>query len=106
MWNDKDNYLKLLNCDYIKLKLPDKNDLLKLIYALFYFYHSEYHINFYNNIIRKNLNLTKKNYETKFNIPAGSIIPNSKIRTFNSAVKLKENLIVNQISKTIWQVKI
>jgi hypothetical protein len=106
MWDDKDNYLKLLNCDYIKLKLPNKNDLLRLIYALFYFYHSEYHINFYNNIIRKNLNLTKKNYETRFSVPAGSKIPNSKIRTFNSAVKFKENLIVNQISKTIWQVKI
>lgn len=106
MWSNKENYLKLLNCDYNKLKMSDKNDLLKLIYTLFYFYHSEYHINFYDNIIRKNLKLTKKNYEIKFNIPAGSKISNSKIITFNSAVKLKEDLITNQISKTIWQVKI
>ena len=35
MWKDKTDYLKLLNTDVSQLKEPDRNDLIRLGYALF-----------------------------------------------------------------------
>lgn len=106
MWEGRTDYTNLLNLDNSKLKRPDKNDLLKLVYALFYFYNSEYHINFFNNIIRRNLKLTKDDFKKKILSTGRTKISNSKIIKINKYTKLKENKIINEISNTIYQVKI
>lgn len=102
-WKNKNEYSKLLNYDHYKLKKPNRNDLLKLIYSLFFIYHSEYHVNHFDNIIRKNLKLTKDNYQKKFHTKARAIISNKQKIRLDQITKSKSNLIIKQISNTIME---
>ena len=104
-WNNKKEYSELLKSKYANLIKPNRNHLLELIYSLFYLYHSEYHDNFYLNIIKKNLGLTTKMFEEKFYIKSGISRLGAKLDRFNKYVKLKENIIINKIADTIWHVK-
>ena len=88
VWDNKKKYSKLLKSKYQNLHSPNRDHLLELIYALFYFYHSEYHSNFYVNIIKKKLGLSKKLYEKKFFQKARSKMSNAKIIKFNKYIKL------------------
>lgn len=101
MWKNKNEYSKLLNYDYYKLKKPNKNDLIRLIYSLFFIYHSEYHVNFFNNIIRKNLKLTKDNYDKEFHTKARKKISNKQKIKLEKIPQFKQELIINQICNTI-----
>ncbi len=105
MWKDKTDYLKLLNTDVSQLKEPDRNDLIRLGYALFYYYNSEYHENFYDNIIRKSLKLNKDNYQKQFSTIGRKPIANSKLSKLKYSTKFIEKNIINKISKTIFEVK-
>ena len=105
VWDNKKKYSMLLKRKYQNLHSPNRDHLLELIYALFYFYHSEYHKNFYVNIIKRKLGLSKKMYEKKFFHKARTKVSNAKKIKFNKYVKLKENIIINEIADTIWQVK-
>lgn len=103
MWDKPSDYSKLLN-EEIHLKRPNKIDLLKLIHSLFYFYNSEYHPNFYENIIRKNLNLSKKKYQKIIQTVNRGKISNSKIIILNKYIGLKKEKTIEDISKTIHRV--
>ena len=104
MWNDKNEYLKLLNTNYLKLRKPNKDDLLELIYAMFFYHNSEYNINFYDNIIRKNLKLNEKEYKKLFAVPARGLITNYQVKKLKTSNSM-ENKIINRISRSIHQVR-
>ena len=104
MWKDKTEYLRLLKTDVSHLKKPNRNDLIKLSYALFYYYNSEYHENFYDNIIRKSLKLNKDNYQKQFSTIGRKPIGNSKLNKFKHSTKFIEKNIINKISRTIFEV--
>ena len=104
MWKDKTDYLRLLNTNVSYLKKPNRNDLIKLSYALFYYYNSEYHENFYDNIIRKSLKLNKDDYQKQFASVARKSVANSKLNKLKDSTKLIEKNIINKISKTIFEV--
>ncbi|MDC0875804.1 hypothetical protein OAP78_02600 [Candidatus Pelagibacter sp.] len=97
MWENKKEYLKLMNSQFSKLKKPVKNDLLELIYTLIFHYPSTYHKNFYNRIIMRNLKLSKKQFEQGIFKKRSSEIANID--------SLVEKKIINEISKSIYEVK-
>ena len=105
MWKDKKNYLNLLNSSYLKLKRPSKIDLLKLAYCMFFYHTSTYHKDFYDTIIRRNLKLSVKEYYKKFASPGRTLISKSRLKLLNDETKLSEKKIINEISKTIFEVK-
>ena len=105
MWKNKEDYLKLLKRNYFKLKKPNKNDLYKLIYSLFYIYHSCYHVsNYYENIIKKNFRLTKNAYENIFLGKARSKNYN-KAKSFKKLLRKNYKPLIEELSNKIWQVK-
>ena len=105
MWKDKTEYLNLLNRNVSYLKKPNRADLIKLSYALFYYYNSEYHKDFYDTIIRKKLKLTRDEWEKKFSTIGRVLQPNFKVNQFNKSTKNIEKDIINKISQTIFEVK-
>ena len=105
MWQNKIGYLKLLNSNVSSLKRPSKNDLLELSYAMFFYYTSTYHKNFYDTIIRDNLKLTQHEYEKKFLTDGRKSIPKSQLNKLKKSAKKIEVKIIDQISKTIFEVK-
>ena len=104
-WSNKSEYIKLLNCNYSKLKKPNSDDLLKLIYSIFFVHSSDYHVNHFINIIRRNLRLTKKKYEKKFANKGAAKITNYHNNELKKYTKLIADKIINQISDTIHQVR-
>ena len=90
MWNDKNEYLKLLNTNYSKLKKPNNTHFLQLIYAMFFLSSTEYSVNFYENIIRRNLKLTKIKYRELL-----------RMNKIGKKTVHKENKIISEISNTI-----
>ena len=105
MWSDRDEYLKLLKSDHSKLKNANNNDLLKLIYSIFFHHNSEYNVNFYDNIIRRNLKLTKKNYQKQFADRPRESVSSHKINKLKRSTALIENKIITQICNEIHQVR-
>jgi hypothetical protein len=107
MWKNKKEYLKLLNYDYAKLKEPNKNDLLKMVYTLFYIHNNNYNATaWYPNIIRNHLKLSKKSFNKLFIIKARSKTSNSKINKINKLYYEQNDTLINKISKRIYEVKI
>jgi len=104
MWENKENYLKLLKKNHIKLKKPNKDDLLKLIYSLFYIYHSCYHINYYENLIKKHFKLTKNAYENIFLTKARSKNYN-KFKNFKKLLNKNTISLIEKMNKRIFEVK-
>jgi len=105
MWNNKINYLKLLNLEFSQLKSPLRSDLLELCYMLSFHYTSTYHKNFFNNIIRKNLKLSLIEYQKQFATRSRAKISQSKLKEMTNATKPVEERIVDQISKTMFEVR-
>ena len=105
MWKDKTEYLNLLNRNVSHLKKSNRDDLIKLSYALFYYYNSEYHKDFYVNIIAKKLKLTRDEYEKRFSTIGRKLVPNLKQNRLKKSTKNIEKDIINKISKTIFEVK-
>jgi len=105
MWKDKTEYLNLLNRNVSYLKKPNRADLIKLSYALFYYYNSEYHKDFYDTIIRKKLKLTRDEWEKKFSTIGRVLQPNLRQNQLKKSTKNIEKDIINKISKTIFEVK-
>ena len=105
MWKDKTEYLSLLNRNISHLKKSNRDDLIKLSYALFYYYNSEYHKDFYVNIIAKKLKLTRDEYEKRFSTIGRKLVPNLKQNRLKKSTKNIEKDIINKISKTIFEVK-
>lgn len=107
IWGNRKDYLKLLNKDYSKLNKPNKNDLLTIIYTLFYTHYSSYNTNsWYLNIIKNNLKLSKENFNKLFNTKARSKILNSKLIKINKLIDQKYDIITDKMSTKIWEVKI
>ena len=107
MWKNKKEYLKLLNYDYTKLREPNKNDLLKMVYTLFYIHNNNYNATaWYPNIIRNHLRLSKKNFNKLFIIKARSKTSNSKLNKINKLYYEQNDTLINKISKEIYEVKI
>ncbi len=107
MWKNKEQYSKLLNTDYKKLRKPKKIDLLKIIYILFYIYNSNYNSSsWYHNIIIKYLKLTKNSFNYFFNIKARSKYSVSKLKVIKKIIN-KSNVdgLIKKISKNIYEIK-
>ena len=106
MWQNKINYSKLLNLNVSKLKRPNKIDLLKLSHAMFFYYTSFYHKNYYTNIIRNNLKLKEGKFQKQFLFKKGrKPIPKSILNRLRESTRLVEDKIIDEISKTIFEVK-
>ena len=104
MWKDKSEYTKLLNCDYTKLKKPNKTDLLKMVYTLFYIHNSSYNsASWYHNIIKNYLKLSKSSFDKLFIVKARSKTTNSKL---NKLSFKWNNALINEMSEKIYEVKI
>jgi hypothetical protein len=107
MWKNREDYLKLLNKDGSELIRPKKDDLLTIIYTLFYTHYSNYNTNsWYLNIIKKNLKLSKRNFNKLFIAKARSKISNSKLIKINKFIYSKKDIITDKMSKKIYEVKI
>jgi hypothetical protein len=106
MWKDKEQYSKLLNTDYKKLKKPKKTDLLKIIYILFFINNSSYNTNhWYHNIIKKYFKLSKKRFDYLFNYKARSQISNLKLSNINKLINKNNNELIDKISQNIFNLK-
>ena len=105
MWKDKDNYSKLLNLNHSKLARPNKADLLKLAYCMFFYYSSTYNKDHYEIIIRRNFKLTSVEFQKKFPQKERAPIASSQLSKLKEASKLIERKITDEISKTIFDVK-
>ena len=107
MWKNRKDYLELLNRDYSKLNKPNKNDLLTIIYTLFYTYHSSYNTNYwYLNVIKNNLKLSKEIFNKIFITKARSKILNSQSIKVKKLIYGKKDIIADKISRKIYEVKI
>ena len=105
MWNNKENYSKLLTLNYLELKKPKKVDLLKLAYCMFFYYSSTYNKNHYQTIIERNFKLNSKSFGEKFLQKGRSLITNSQRGKLKEASRGIEVKIINEISETIFNVK-
>ena len=74
----------------MKKNYPHQSHFLQLIYAMFFLSSTEYSVNFYENIIRRNLKLTKIKYR--------GLLRMNKI---GKKTVHKENKIISEISNTI-----
>ena len=77
--------------------------MLKLSHAMFFYHTSTYHKNFYVNIIRDNLKLKTEEYEKRFLIRKS--ISKSQLNRLRESTRLVEEKIIDEISKTIFEVK-
>jgi|LakMenEpi03Aug12_release.lakeMendotaPanAssembly.Ray.scaffolds.fasta_scaffold246611_1 hypothetical protein len=101
-WSNREQYSNLLNYDYTQLNAPNKEDLLELVYALFYIYPSIFSNFYYENILKSSLNLKINEIHNK----GRSSLDKSSLTKFNQINKVTENNVINKICKKIWEVRI
>lgn len=104
-WSNPEEYEKLLNSEFKKLKEPNKLDLLKLSNSLFFVYNSVYNDNsYFEKIISKSLNLSGEKFKKMFITTARTTIPSAKIKKLDKIVKNNLKKINLRVEKSIWNV--
>lgn len=104
-WSNPEEYEKLLNSEFKKLKDPNKLDLLKLSNVLFFVYNSVYnHKSYFENIISKSLNLSSEKFKKIFFVKGRTAIQPAKIKKLKKIIKNNLENINIKVEKSIWKV--
>jgi len=101
IWNNKKDYEKILNQEYSKLKLPNKNDAVYLVHKIFLDDRSYSGKKFWNNIIVNEIGISMQEFQKKIEILPNAKNKKKRLAYFKKLLGKKEGNIILKISKNI-----